>query len=354
MPRGSRGRRIAEGIWDDDTGLAATVSVGSGKDKLQREKRFDRGTPLKTMKAWQDETRVALRHALKSPARGTLAAKVPKYVEIVKPLIQASWKDRERDLHTWLPIFGQRRVESITTREITDQLLSWRTSTSARTCNGRRDALSHFFHWLEGRDLQRRHKRSGGPVEGAIRFTTPDSVAKALPLGIIDRALAQLAGPRVYPRCDGHTSARLRLMRWTAARPSQIGRLVPASFDLASDVPAVTMGRGKRGRVVRIPLLAEAARQAAADFIAWNAFGRWSCPSANKSLALACVAANVPVFNLYVIKHSVASHLRQHADLADVQDVLGHTDAKTTAIYAPPVSRKQLEMFRTLEVSRAS
>lgn len=354
MPRGSRGQRIAKGIYRDTHGLAAIVSVGSGANKQQREKRYDTDASLKAIKAWQDETRVSLRLLLKSPARGTLDAKAPAYIAIIKPLIPASWKDRERDLKAWLPKFGNRRVESISTKEITDQLLEWRQTTTARTCNGRRDALSHFYHWLAGRDLQRRHKLSGGPVEGAIRFTTPDPTPKALPLATIDVALAKLTPPRIFPRSDGHTSARLRLMRWTGARPSQIGRLEPHHFDLVSPVKSITIGRGKRGRVIRVPLLSEAAVQAAQDFVAWKAFGAWSCPSANKALAIACKAAGVPVFNLYVIRHSVASHLRAQADLADVQDVLGHTDQKTTAIYAPPVSAKQVAMFRTLEVSKAS
>lgn len=347
-------QRIADGIYSDEYGLSATVSVGSGKDKLQREKRYDHGTSLKPMKAWQDETRVSLRLLLKSPARGTLAAKVAAYVEIVKPLIPASWKDRERDLKAWLPLFGDRRVETITTKEITDQLLEWRKTTTARTCNGRRDALSHFYHWLAGHDLQKRHKVSGGPVEGAIRFTTPDSVAKALTLDVIDRVLAKLTPPRVFPRSEGHTSARLRLMRWTGARPSQLGRLTVENFDLTSPIKSVTIPRGKRGKVVRIPLLAAEAVQAAEDFIKWQAFEGWSCPSANKALAIACKAADVKPFNLYRIKHSVGSHLRQHADLADVRDVFGHTDDRTTAIYAPPVSAKQVAMFRTLEVEKAS
>lgn len=355
MARGSRGRLITKGIYEDEYGLAATVSVGSGTNKQQREKRYDPGTSLKTIKAWQDETRVRLRQALNSPVRGTLAAKAPKYLEIVKPLIAASWKDRARDLEAWLPRFGHRRAESLTTREITDQLLEWRTGVSARTCNGRRDALSHFYHWLAGRDLQKHHKLSGGPVEGAMRFTTPDPVAKALPLEIIDRALAKLTPPRAFPRSSGHTSARLRLMRWTLGRPSQIGRLDASHFNLTSAIKSVAMVRGKGGRVVRVPLIAAEAIQAAQDFIAWRAFGPWSCPSANKALAIACREARVPPFSLYVIRHSAASHLRASgADLADVQTILGHTDLETSAIYAPPVTAKQVAMFRTLEVSRAS
>jgi integrase len=348
MARGKR-HRIAKGLYEDESGVAATVSVGSGKDKLQREKRYEPGTPLKTMKAWQEETRVSLRLLLKSPARGTLAAKAPVYIEIVKPLIPASWKDRQRDLNAWLPLFGDRRVETITTKEITDQLLEWRTKTTARTCNGRRDALSHFYHWLAGHNLQKRHKVSGGPVEGAIRFTTPDPVAKALPLATIDLVLAKLTPPRVFPRSDGHTSARLRLMRWTGARPSQIGRLEEDSFDLASPIKSVTIGRGKGGKVARAPLLADDAVKAAEDFIRWGAFGSWSCPSANKALAIACKAAGVKPFNLYVIRHSVGSRLRSAGtDLADIQDILGHANPKTTRIYAPPVDAKVIAAFERL------
>lgn len=351
MGRGKR-RRIAEGVYHDRHGLSATVKVGD----QQREKRYPAGTTLKTMKDWQDETRVALRLLLKTAERGTLAALAPKYVEKVKPLIPESWKDRERDITAWLARFGQRRPDSLTTKEISDQLLDWRHEVSARTCNGRRDALSHFYHWLAGKvqSGSKRRKMSGGPVEGAIRFDKPDPTPKALPLETIDAVLAHLHGPRVFPRCDGHTSARLRLMRWTGARPSQLGRLTDDHFNLSSTIKSVTIGRGKKGRVVRIPLLSAAAVTAAEDFIAWRAFGRWSCPSANKALALACKAAGTPVFSLYAIKHSVASHLRQRADLADVQDVLGHTDPRTTAIYAPPISEKQVAMFRTLEVRRAS
>ena len=54
-------RNIASGLPKAYTaiewGIAATVKVG----KLQREKRYLPDTPLKAIKGWQDETRVALR-----------------------------------------------------------------------------------------------------------------------------------------------------------------------------------------------------------------------------------------------------------------------------------------------------
>ena len=69
MARGTR-TRIAPGIYRDACGLAATVKVG----KLQREKRFLSDTSVKTIKSWQNETRVALGKLAPTATRGTFAA----------------------------------------------------------------------------------------------------------------------------------------------------------------------------------------------------------------------------------------------------------------------------------------
>ena len=54
----SRNRvRVAQGIYKDRWGLAATVKVNG----IQREIRFQPGTPLKTIRAQRDEMRASLR-----------------------------------------------------------------------------------------------------------------------------------------------------------------------------------------------------------------------------------------------------------------------------------------------------
>ena len=45
-------RTIAKGIYADQWGLAAKVQTNG----LTREKRFPSDTPLKALKAWQEET----------------------------------------------------------------------------------------------------------------------------------------------------------------------------------------------------------------------------------------------------------------------------------------------------------
>lgn len=54
-----------KGIIHSRSGFRAYVKVGA----IQREKRYPAETSLKTMAAWRDETRVALRKRLPSPAQ---------------------------------------------------------------------------------------------------------------------------------------------------------------------------------------------------------------------------------------------------------------------------------------------
>jgi len=344
MGRGQR-HRIAKGIYSDDSGIAATVSIGTGKDRDQREKRYDFGTPLKTMKEWQDSTKVSLRqNTRRDIQRGTLAALIPIYLSKIEPLFTPKgYQSRVTDINCWLPGFGHRRPETIKTSEITDQLLAWRKERGPVTCNHRRDALSHFYHDRAGAALNKRHKLSGGPVEGAIRFAGPDPRPRAVALETIDRVIATIP--------DEPIRVRLTLLRWTGMRPSQQGRLERGHFDLDGRQKSVVVPRGKRGKLVRIPLVTKEAIQAARRFLELELFGEWTTVEANKALTVACPSLKVPRFTTYQIKHSVGSFLRSQrgVDLADVRDVYGHIDEATSAIYAPPVQAKQVQMFKLLK-----
>jgi hypothetical protein len=92
---GSRHTTIDTGIYRDQWGLAATVKVG----RLQREKRFPPETGLKTIKAWQDETRVALRKIAPSAERGTFAKDAERYLRAVASM--PTVKEREKHIALW-------------------------------------------------------------------------------------------------------------------------------------------------------------------------------------------------------------------------------------------------------------
>lgn len=70
-------------------------------------------------------------------------------------------------------------------------------------------------------------------------------------------------------------------------------------------------------------------------FVEHQAFGEFSQASVYKSWTLACKDADVPFFNPYRLRHTWATTLRAGGlDLADIQVLIGHTSAKTTARYA--------------------
>ena len=129
------------------------------------------------------------------------------------------------------------------------------------------------------------------------------------------------------------TRVRLELMHWTGMRPSQMGRLRAEDFRLDEPIPYVAVPRGKGGRIPLVPEGFVAARA----FLDAGAFGSWPRSSVNRALARAARRAGRPAFTTYQIRHSFAAGLRRAGtDVADIQDLYGHTRPETTMIYAPP------------------
>ena len=89
--------------------------------------------------------------------------------------------------------------------------------------------------------------------------------------------------------------------------------------------------------VTVLPLAAAAARA----FLDAKAFGPWPRSSVNRALASAARRAGLDAFTTYQIRHSFATGLRRAGtDVADIQDLYGHTRPETTMIYAPPELEK--------------
>lgn len=325
-----RRRRVSEGIYEDRYGLAATVKVGG----RQQEVRFPPGTSLRKIQAERNRMKVALQSG-PSGERSTLSHDAGRYIEQVRSTL-VSIKDRERHIGAWLPRFGHLRTLSLPeqTRWLNEQLREWRKTRSASTCNLRRDALTNLAKVLYGR-------RAAAEFVDLVRFRTPAPTPRW-----IDRdQIAQVLD--AVPR-HTKTHARLTLMHWTGMRPAQMGRLGEADFRLHEKIPFVAVPRGKRGRLAAIPLVGRGL-EAALEFIDKNAFGRWSCPSANKCIARAAALLSVEPFTVYQIRHSFAAALRRTgSDVADIQDLYGHTNPETTMIYAPPELEKHSQAIERL------
>ncbi len=340
-----RRTRVAEGIYKDRWGLAATVKVGS----IQRERRFPPNTPLKTIRAHRDALRASLR-LLPRGRRQSLAHDAARYLEQVGGSV--SLVNRRREIGVWLPRFGQLQTLALPTHvnALNAQLRQWRRTLAASTCNHRRDALTNLVRVLYGR-------RAGGELVDLVRFPAARPVPRWIDRADVAEVLAQLTPTT-------KTAARLWLMHWTGMRPSQMGRLTPGDLRLDDAMPYIAVPRGKGGTLAPIPLVDDGLIAARA-FVAADAFGPWSCASANTALILAARRANaaraaagrsarVTPFTVYTLRHTFAAALRRTgADVADIQDLYGHMDPDVTRIYAPPALAKHLAAIERLRAADA-
>lgn len=283
---------MAQGIYKDRHGLAATVKVKG----IQREIRFPPGTSLKTIRARRDELRAGLR-TLPDGDRHTLNHDADRYLDQMKNTLRVSLRNRRCDLAVWLPRFGHLRTLALPSHlaDLNAQLHAWRRTLAASNSNHRRHARIHLVRLLYGR-------RAAVDLIDLARFPPAQPKPRWVQRTDIDTVLAQLTP-------GSKTRVRLELMHWTGMRPSQMGRLTLADFHLQDPIPYVSVPRGKRGRLAAVPLVDEAVAAARA-FIASEAFGAWSTPSANKAICTAARKAGLEPFTVYQIRHSFATWLR--------------------------------------------
>ena len=137
-------------------------------------------------------------------------------------------------------------------------------------------------------------------------------------------------------------------------RHSQIMRLAPHDIWLDHDPPLVLVNQAGKGGKPHWKPLTQSGVEAFRLFIENDAFGELSQSSIYKTLKLACEDADVPFFNPYKLRHTWATTLRAEAmDLADVQELVGHTNAKTTERYAMVAATKLLGAVRALNRARS-
>ena len=147
-PTPSRRRvRVAEGIYKDRHGLAATVKVNG----VQREIRFPPGTPLKTIRARRDALRASLR-TLPAGARHTVAHDAGRYLQQVSGEL-VSIADRQYHLGLWTARFGHLRTLALPqhTAALTISCASGARHGRPRPATIGRDALTNLVKVLYGR-----------------------------------------------------------------------------------------------------------------------------------------------------------------------------------------------------------
>ena len=257
------------------------------------------------------------------PSNGpnTLSHDAELYLKLVGPTV--SLVNRTREIGVWLPRFGHLRTRSLPnhTNALNAQLREWRAELAASTVNHRRDSLANLVKVLYG-------KRAWAEMADLQRFRPDPPKPRWVDREHVEDVLGQL-------QKGTKTAARMWLLHWTGMRASQLERLTIDDFRFDEDVPYVAIPRGKKGKLSIVPL-AQEGLAAAHAFIDIDAFGTWSRGSANRMLETAAERANRKPFTLHQIRHSFAAALRRSGtDLADISDMMGHTNPEVTQIYAP-------------------
>lgn len=314
-------RRLDKGIWQTDYGFRVMVSI----NRKLHTKRFPPTHTLEQLRKWRDDH---LKRHKRTKTRGTFAADVDDYLKAVAAM--PTFRDRQRQIEAWLPLFGDEPRWKITPDAIRRQLAAWRVGdiTTGRralapnTCNHRRVALSHLFTVLDG-------KASYNPVREVPPFKLPPPTKRGLPMAVVKRVLSKIEGPK--------TRARLEVLAWTGLRPSELMRLTPELVNTKAGVAIVPTAKGGPPREIPFSL----ARAAWKKMVAVDALGKFSVQSTRKSLVRACQKVGISPFRVYDLRHSFLSALRKEgADLSDIQAIAGHTDIALTRRYAPTITAK--------------
>ncbi len=353
MGRRGKRRRLAEGVYQDDRGIAARVRVGSGETQRNREKRFPLETDLREIQRWQLTTRATLigDRPLKAD-RGTLAHAVPRYLST---LTGRRLKDARALLQHWIdsPLGRQPRT-AITRAMVLSQLAAWETAgVAASSINHRLLELRALFRELDAEEtspynptLDIRKRREPEPAPRAVSYDILEAIIAYMP----DRGRAVTAGD-ARPTAS-QTKARARVMAYTGLPPAQVMKIQPGHVDWQAGTLHVTprrKGKGTKGRT--IPLLPQAV-DALTWFFACGATGPYSTSAFYKSWKVAqrrlvkelqrLAKAQghdprsivLPAIRPYDLRHSWGTEaMKRTSNLLGVQTLMLHARVSTTERY---------------------
>jgi site-specific recombinase XerD len=345
---------VEPGIYHMENGSYRVVArVGDRKTgPPPKEKRFPKGTALRDMRRWQQDTRADMRRQDLRAAKGTLADDVDRYLREIGDSVKFI-KDREREIRSWLAAYGHRHRHTIEPHELKEQLREWRKTYAAHTCNLRRTALSHLYTTLDGAN-------SYNPLRDVPKFDEPRPTPKWMHYEVIEKTLALM---RECP-----TKARLMLIAYAGFRPSEIMRATPEDVVPFLDLPEPFCFKrvGKGGVPVMVPLPSEGV-SAWRLLIRKEAWGRFQHANINRDWKIAMKRAGEsevraavdsaadgatierirlmfsPV-NCYRLRHSYSVRLLLACGNKEiVQKALGHANISTTDIYTSMVVDPRLQ-----------
>lgn len=335
MPRRGKRVRLAPGIYRDKSGLAATVAIGTGAAKQQREKRYPFDTPLKTIKQWQLDTAAVLREDVGVAKRGTLKADATRYLNLAKYL--QNWSGVRSEVRAWVARLGHLHRAQITPAHVLEARVAWLADGYApKTVNDRVGRLRRLYRTLDATPQRKRPPTPCDPVDDLPVIQTPSVAPDA---ALVRKVLRNLeAGEQQGTLRDAKTRARFLVMATTGKRPSEVMRTEPEDVELTMRTWRVRNGKGGWGPGI---YLNEDMLAAWRVFVAADAWGPFNTGSYGRVLRHAGWPAGLRPYNL---RHAVGQAMQAAGvDLSDIQAHYGHKHIATTRRHYVPILDSRLE-----------
>lgn len=341
MARGRR-KRIAEGVYEDQSGWASTVKVGT----RQREQRFPVGTSLEFIAAWRRETRDQLiddredaeKAGTAPPPPGTFAGDLVTYEKTIAHRV--GYKSDRSHLRAWLPTIGPLARRKVRPSHAKTMIQAWQTAAkSARTIRHRVRVLRELWRHFDGPHaptpvLGLMLPKPPAPHPVAVPWATVQAVASSLKRGLVG---TKGHGPKrtkakIHYAASVKNYARFLVRATTGQRPTQIMRALPDDVDLQRKIWFVRAAKG--GVAIALPLDAHGVK-AWKTFIAAKAWGNFNVSSFAHLLRRHGWPKDVRPYSL---RSTFAIDLiLGGADLGDVQGMLGHRQIETTRTHYAPI-----------------
>jgi site-specific recombinase XerD len=287
---------------------------------------------------------------------GEIISKTP---EIIRPPLKKPLKPAEAIVSSSIPEYLKSMQTELKVRNY-----------SPRTIKNYGAAVSQYLHWLKKqpsekdvaeikrfqlylKETRKYSPRTVNLVTAAVQFFYIKVLNFKLPLETLPRMKTGRQLPKVYSEKDiekilssvDNPKHRLILMVAYACglRLSELRYLRPEDIDLDRETILVRQGKGKKDRVVmldpsikaEIALFLRNGRGKTFLFEGYMPGHTLSTATIEKIYYHACENAKVkPKGGIHTFRHSFATHLLEHGtDLRYIQELLGHSNSKTTEIY---------------------
>jgi integrase len=335
MPRRGKRVRLANGIYRDKTGIAATVAIGTGPAKRQREKRYPPDTPLKTIKQWQLDKAAELREDVGVAKRGTLKADAARYLKLAQYL--QNWSGVRSQVNAWVARIGHLHRAQITPAHVLEARVAWLAAGYApKTVNERVGHLRRLYRTLDATPQRKRPPTPCDTIDDLYVVQAPSVAPEAALVVQVLRRLEE--GERKGTLRDTKTRARFLVMATTGKRPSEVMRTEPEDVDLAARTWRVRNGKGGHGPGI---YLNDDMLAAWRLFIQADAWGEFNTGSVARVLRHAGWPAGLRPYNL---RHAVGQAMQAAGvDLSDIQAHYGHKHIATTRRHYVPILDSRLE-----------